>query len=170
MTKMTKITKRLFLSVIVTIGLFILAGCPGAPAPIQQPQPEPADTYHPSVSNPRLSFDTQSGTHLIIPAGGGQIRVDATVTDPSGVDLVELRVFPEVSGTPQRLTLTADNRVSSTVSIPFNATPFNQDYGFSLFVQDRVGNKAIVSIGVVTVQSPLSGIAPLPSPGGIPWQ
>lgn len=154
--------------------LAFLLGCGGGEVFVREGVPFQPDTTPPSVLNPRLRHGGLMGTSLTIPASAGRVTIEATVTDPSGVALVRLRV--ERVGDPSfrselPLTISPEGQVIGTVDLPFNNGPGDQVYIFVLFVQDNSPNKngAEIPIGTVTVHSPLSGIPPLPDPGGIGW-
>ncbi|MFA0758636.1 MAG: hypothetical protein KEFWMYNX_000564 [Candidatus Fervidibacter sp.] len=147
--------------------LFWLAGCGGGggfvPPPTGGGQLGTVDNQPPTV-NGRLISGTQSGQFLELPFSGGTVQLEAIVTDPSGVALVEFSVNPTLPNLPQPLTRDNQGRVTTSITLPANLATTNQSYQFQLRVRDNRGNEATVIVGTVEVRSPFVGIPPLPQP------
>jgi hypothetical protein len=150
--------------------LFLSAGCGGGGgAGFVTPPPTGGqlgvDNQPPTVIG-RLISDTQSGQFLELPFSGGTVQLEATVTDPSGVALVEFSVNPPPSDSDLPRSLKPDNqgRVTTSITLPPNIATTNQSYQFQLWVSDKRGNNTTVIVGTVVVQSPFAGIPPVPPP------
>lgn len=148
--------------------LFLSAGCGGG-AGLVTPPPTGGqlgvDNQPPTVIG-RLISGTQSGQFLELPFSGGTVQLEATVTDPSGVALVEFSVNPTLSDSDLTRSLKPDNqgRVTDSITLPPNIATTNQSYQFQLRVRDNRGNEATVIVGTVVVRSPFAGIPPVPPP------
>ncbi|MFA0751923.1 MAG: hypothetical protein SLRJCFUN_002326 [Candidatus Fervidibacter sp.] len=149
--------------------LLWLAGCGGGggggfvPPPPGGGQAGAVDNQPPTV-NGRLISGTQSGQFLELPFSGGTVQLEAVVTDPSGVALVEFNTNPSLSGLPRPLTPDSQGRVTTSIALPPNLSAADQTYQFSLRVRDNRGNEGVVSVGTVVVRSPFVGIPPVPQP------
>jgi hypothetical protein len=150
--------------------LFLSAGCGGG-AGLVTPPPTGGqlgvDNQPPTVIG-RLISDTQSGQFLELYFLGGTVQLEATVTAPSGIALVEFSVNPPLSDSDSDLprSLKPDNqgRVTTSITLPPNIATTNQSYQFQLRVRDKRGNEATVIVGTVVVRSPFAGIPPVPPP------
>jgi hypothetical protein len=148
--------------------LFLSAGCGGGGgAGLVTPPPTGGqlgvDNQPPTVIG-RLISGTQSGQFLELHFLGGTVQLEATVTDPSGVALVEFSVNPTLAGLPRPLTPDNQGRVTTSITLPANIATTNQSYQFRLRVRDNRGNEATVIVGTVVVRSPFAGIPPVPPP------
>ncbi len=156
---------------LITFGMVAwLWGCGGTAGIPTRPtdgpvKPPPPDTQPPSIAGRLIGPNQISGQFLEISFTGGQIQVEGTVNDPSGVDFVELTITPSPPNfQPQRLSPDATNQVRATVTLPTNTGLSNQTYQFRLRARDKKGNEGAVDVGVVVVLSPLSGVPPIPRP------
>ena len=147
--------------------LFWLAGCGGGggfvPPPTGGGQLGTVDNQPPTV-NGRLISGTKSGQFLELPFSGGTVQLEAVVTDPLGVALVEFNINPSLPGLPRPLTPDSQGRVTTSIPLPPNLSSTDQTYQFRLRVRDNRGNEGTVGVGTVVVRSPFAGIPPLPAP------
>lgn len=156
---------------LITIGMVAwLWGCGGTagiprPQPDGQVEPPPPDTQPPSIAGRLIGPNQIVGQYLELSFTGGQVQVEATVTDPSGVAFVELTVNPSPPNfQPQRLSPDPANQVRATVTLPQNIGLSDQTYQFRLRARDQKGNEGEASVGLVVVKSPLSSVPPIPPP------
>jgi hypothetical protein len=148
--------------------LFLSAGCGGGAGLVTHPPTGGqlgVDNQPPTVIG-RLISGTQSGQFLELPFSGGTVQLEATVTDPSGIALVEFSVNPPLSDSDLPRSLKPDNqgRVTDSITLPPNIATTNQSYQFRLRVSDKRGNDTTVIVGTVVVRSPFVGIPPVPPP------
>jgi hypothetical protein len=104
--------------------LFLSAGCGGGGgAGLVTPPPTGGqlgvDNQPPTVIG-RLISDTQSGQFLELRFLGGTVQLEATVTAPSGIALVEFSVNPPLSDSDLSRSLKPDNqgRVTANITLP----------------------------------------------------
>ncbi len=148
-------------SIPFVVALFLMVGCGGGDR--GAPPQFDLDTQPPTVSG-RLFSGAQTGQFLELPFLGGTVRLEATVSDPSGVALVEFHLSPTLEGLPRPLTPDGQGRVTTSIVLPANFAGADQTYRFRLRVRDNRGNEGIVDVGITVVRSPFSGIPPLPQP------
>lgn len=131
---------------------FALLGCGGG---------GDGDNSPPSVSG---SF---SRTELAF--NGGTVQITLTVSDPSGVESVQVDIFPRPSGF-NPINLDPQNQktfVSTlTISLPLNSGVSDVVYHVTVKARDSFGNEGTVIVGTVTVRSPLGTLPSLPNPAG----
>ncbi len=141
------------------IALFVLVGCGNGNG-----RPAPRDTEPPRITGflVRLSPQPQvTGASVDLPFTGGVVQVRATVTDPSGVAEVVLRV--ERDGQPEERSLTPDPNGNVTAQFSLPPTELqDQRYTFRLRARDQLGNQGEAVVGTAIVRSPLGSLPPPP--------
>ncbi len=151
---------RWHLWLLLPTALFVLIGCGGGNG-----GPTPRDTEPPRISGflVRISPTPQvTGASVDLPFTGGVVQVQATVTDPSGVAEVVLRM--ERDGQPieeRSLTPDPNGNVAAQFSLPPTELQ-DQRYTFRLRARDQLGNQGEAVVGTATVRSPLGSPPPPP--------
>lgn len=118
-------------------------------------------------NSPPSATATFSRTEL--PFNGGTVQITVTVSDPSGVEFAQVSLSPVPQGF-NPITLNTQNQktvVSTvTISLPLNSSASDATFQVTVRARDTLGNEGTVTVGTITVRSPLSALPSLPNPSG----